>query len=991
MGVPSLGVAADSPEGRLKKVRIQLKWHHQFQFAGYYAAQAQGYYRAAGLDVELKEGSPSRRSLEVVQSGDADFGVTDCDVLLARMQGKPVVVCAAVFQHSPYIMLSLARNGITKPSDLVGKRVMVATDQGEAEVRAMIIREGLPADRIQFLPHTWNNQDLLAGRVDAISAYSTVEPTQLRLLGEEPALIRFSDYGVDFYGDTLFTTESFINKDRAVVRAFVEASLKGWNYAMHHPEEMIERILLMPGVKERGIRRENLEVEAREMVELIQADLVEVGHMNAGRWERIARTFVETGVVPVTSNLKGFIFEPDTKPNLNPLLWSLAILGILGGLGVLWTMQLRRQVELRTREVKEGQQKLSAILDNTFQLQGLLDPEGRLMEVNSTARAFAGVELPEVEGKWFWETVWWTHSPAEQDKLRQAIQQIRHGQESVRFETVLPDRTGTPHVMDFSVRAVRDEDGQIRYLMVEGYDITDRKLAENARRVSEANLLALLENSSGAIWSLDRDLRYLTFNSRYQDHILSLGGHKAQIGQRVDEVESAAHFAIWHPHYERALKGERFKASFDQEVRGKARVFQASFNPIRNAGEVTGVSIFSDDVTEQKHLENQLRQSQKMDAIGQLAGGVAHDFNNLLTVIQANASLARIMKLSPEMTTRAFSEILDAASRAGALTRQLLTFSRQQPVNKTTLNLNQVVAEMNRMLQRLIGEHIQVHLRLTPAPALIHADASMMEQIILNLTVNARDAMPQGGMLTLTTRLLPLKQLPPQAPAESVPGEYVCLEVRDTGTGIAAEHLNRIFEPFFTTKAVGQGTGIGLATVFGIAQQHGGWVTVDSQPGAGATFSVYLPVQTHPVAAPVEEEASVALMGASGSATILIVEDETTVRTIVKHVLASHGYKVHEAASGKDALEVWDQISEEVDLVLTDMVMPGGVTGHQLGKELLARKPSLKIIYSSGYSAETYRRDSVLPDDAVLLRKPYTAAQLLKEVQKMLPEEPAGE
>ncbi|WP_346332328.1 ABC transporter substrate-binding protein [Prosthecobacter sp. SYSU 5D2] len=986
-----MGVAADSPEGRLKKVRIQLKWHHQFQFAGYYAAQAQGYYRAAGLDVELKEGSPSRRSLEVVQSGDADFGVTDCDVLLARMQGKPVVVCAAVFQHSPYIMLSLARNGITKPSDLVGKRVMVATDQGEAEVRAMIIREGLPADRIQFLPHTWNNQDLLAGRVDAISAYSTVEPTQLRLLGEEPALIRFSDYGVDFYGDTLFTTESFINKDRAVVRAFVEASLKGWNYAMHHPEEMIERILLMPGVKERGIRRENLEVEAREMVELIQADLVEVGHMNAGRWERIARTFVETGVVPVTSNLKGFIFEPDTKPNLNPLLWSLAILGILGGLGVLWTMQLRRQVELRTREVKEGQQKLSAILDNTFQLQGLLDPEGRLMEVNSTARAFAGVELPEVEGKWFWETVWWTHSPAEQDKLRQAIQQIRHGQESVRFETVLPDRTGTPHVMDFSVRAVRDEDGQIRYLMVEGYDITDRKLAENARRVSEANLLALLENSSGAIWSLDRDLRYLTFNSRYQDHILSLGGHKAQIGQRVDEVESAAHFAIWHPHYERALKGERFKASFDQEVRGKARVFQASFNPIRNAGEVTGVSIFSDDVTEQKHLENQLRQSQKMDAIGQLAGGVAHDFNNLLTVIQANASLARIMKLSPEMTTRAFSEILDAASRAGALTRQLLTFSRQQPVNKTTLNLNQVVAEMNRMLQRLIGEHIQVHLRLTPAPALIHADASMMEQIILNLTVNARDAMPQGGMLTLTTRLLPLKQLPPQAPAESVPGEYVCLEVRDTGTGIAAEHLNRIFEPFFTTKAVGQGTGIGLATVFGIAQQHGGWVTVDSQPGAGATFSVYLPVQTHPVAAPVEEEASVALMGASGSATILIVEDETTVRTIVKHVLASHGYKVHEAASGKDALEVWDQISEEVDLVLTDMVMPGGVTGHQLGKELLARKPSLKIIYSSGYSAETYRRDSVLPDDAVLLRKPYTAAQLLKEVQKMLPEEPAGE
>ncbi len=541
------------------------------------------------------------------------------------------------------------------------------------------------------------------------------------------------------------------------------------------------------------------------------------------------------------------------------------------------------------------------------------------------------------------------------------------------------------HTIDFSARAVRAEDGVLRYLMVEGYDITDRKQAENARRVSEANLLALLENSSGAIWSLDREMCYLTFNSRYQDHILALGGGKAEVGLAAEKAEPAHRFSLWEPHYLRALKGERFKADFDQEVQGKSRVFQASFNPIRHGGEVTGVSIFSDDVTEQKHLEDQLRQSQKMDAIGQLAGGVAHDFNNLLTVIQANASLAKIMKLSPEMTTRAFSEILEAANRAGTLTRQLLTFSRQQPVNKVTLNLNQIVSEMNRMLQRLIGETIHVNLRLSPVPALIHADAGMMEQIVLNLTVNARDAMPQGGTLTLTTRLLPLRQLPPQAPAEASPGEFVCLEVRDTGTGIAEEHLERIFEPFFTTKAVGQGTGIGLATVFGIARQHGGWVTVDSPPGAGARFCVYLPLLANPVQVPVEEEV-LPVLDSTGSATILIVEDETTVRTIVKHVLAAHGYQVYEAASGKEALEVWEKIGPEVDLVLTDMVMPGGVSGHQLAAQLSAQKPGLKIIYSSGYSAETFRRDSVLPEDAVLLRKPYTAALLLKEVQKMLPE-----
>lgn len=979
-----LSAAEANKPAPLKKIRLQLKWHHQFQFAGYYAAQIQGYYREAGLDVELMEGSPQRLSLEKILAGEADFGVTDTDVLLARMQGKPVVVCAAVFQHSPYIMLSLTDYGITKPSDLVDKRLMVSANQGEAELRAMIMQEGLPKDRIHLQPHTWNHLDLLEKRVDALSAYATVEPIQIRQLGRSPAVIRFSDYGVDFYGDTLFTTEALIRKDRALVRNFVQASMKGWDYAMSHRDEMIEHILQMPGVKERGIRRENLEFESREMIPLIQSDLVEVGHMNAGRWERIARIFAETGVVNEVQNLKGFIFEPDPRPDLTPLFWGVAITGIIVGLAVLWTLQLRRQVELRTREVKEGQQKLSAILNNTFQLQNLLDPEGRLVEVNSAALQFSGIKAEMVLGKWLWETVGWIGTPVGQEKLRDAVRQIQQGQNRVVFESQHSDRLGNEHTIDFSVRSVREEDGRLRFIMVEGHDITDRKKAEDARRISEANLLALLENSSGAIWSLDTDLRYLTFNSRHQDHILALGGQKMQISQSVDEGKPARLQALWKPHYERALRGERFKSRFEQEVGGKPRVYEASFNPIRNAGIVTGVSIFSEDVTEQKQLEEQLRQSQKMDAIGHLAGGVAHDFNNLLTVIQANASLARIMKLTPEMTSRAFSEISEAANRAGTLTRQLLTFSRQQPVNKVTLNLNQVVSDMNRMLQRLIGEHIQIQLRLNPEPTLIQADASMMEQVVLNLAVNARDAMQRGGILTLTTRLLPLKQLPPQAPAEATPGNYVCLEVRDTGTGIAEEHLTRIFEPFFTTKAVGQGTGIGLATVFGIVQQHGGWITVDSASGAGSTFSVFLPLLNTPVQIPADEEIHPPVHNEKGTATILIVEDEPTVRTIVKHVLTEHGYKVHEAPDGQSALQMWDEISAQVDMLLTDMIMPGGISGHQLAQQLSARKPGLKIIYTSGYSAEMFRRDSALPEDALLLRKPYTAAQLLKEVQRLL-------
>lgn len=972
---------------RLKPIHLQLKWYHQFQFAGYYAAEKQGYYRSAGLAVNITQGAPGRPALKTVLEGGADFGVTDAEVVLARLQGKPVVACAAIFQHSPYIMLSLAESGITKPSDLVGKRLMASTFQGGAELKAMIMREGLSLDGVNFINHTWNSRDLVDGKVDAISAYLPVEPTQIRQMGAKPSYIRFSDYGVDFYGDTLFTTEQFVSRDRQATETFVRASLKGWEYAMANSQEMVEYILNIPGVQNRGIKRENLENEAKAMVPLIQTNLVEVGHMNAGRWERIARTFVETGIAPKVANLDGFLLQPDRSADLRPLFWGLAIVSVIGALGGLWTLQLRRQVEMRTREVKAGQKKFAAILNNTFQLQGLLDAEGRVIVANSRALDFCGLTMKDVEGMWIWEAAWWGHSTAEQARLKNAVRRVQEGDEVARFETSHMHHNGSLRDIDFSIRRITSDEGRLLFLMVEGYDVTDRKRAEEDRRISEANLLALLENSSGAIWSLDGNLRYLTFNARYQDHILALGGQQARIGGAASETEPAAHYSRWEPHYQRAIKGERFRVTFESEIGGRLRFFTASFNPIRHGTEVTGVSIFCDEVTEQRQLEEQLRQSQKMDAIGRLAGGVAHDFNNLLTVIQANASLARIVKMTPEATMRAFNEIMEAATRAGTLTRQLLTFSRQQPVNKSSLNLNQVVSDMTRMLQRVIGETITMELRLSPESAPVLADASMMEQVVLNLVVNARDAMPGGGSLTLTTRLLQLRQLPHQAPATAQPGAYVCLEVRDTGTGIEAQHMARIFEPFFTTKEVGHGTGIGLATVFGILQQHDGWISVDSQPGAGAAFSVFIPVQTQPSLPPVEEkEESAKLTPEEAPVTgcILIVEDEATVRTIVKHVLTSKGYKVHEAVTGREALDLWPAIENEVDLLLTDMIMPGGVSGYQLADELMRLKPALKTIYTSGYSAESFRRDSVLSADAILLRKPYTASQLLEEVRRML-------
>ncbi|HEY3787676.1 MAG TPA: ABC transporter substrate-binding protein, partial [Urbifossiella sp.] len=259
---------------------LQLKWYHQFQFAGYYAAEAKGFYRDEGLEVEIREGSPGRIPVDEVLSGRADFGVGDEAVLLARLRGEPVVACAAIFQHSPYVVMARADSGIHKPSDLSGRTVMVGPSEGTAQFLAMLKHEGIPLHAVKLQPHTWNLNDLIEKRVDAITAYSTVEPTQMRMAGVEPSIIRVADYGVDFYGDTLFTTEAAVKKDRARVAAFILATRKGWEYAMEHPAELEDLILHKPEVRRRGLRRENLEFEAQEMRSLILPDLVDIGHMN---------------------------------------------------------------------------------------------------------------------------------------------------------------------------------------------------------------------------------------------------------------------------------------------------------------------------------------------------------------------------------------------------------------------------------------------------------------------------------------------------------------------------------------------------------------------------------------------------------------------------------------------------------------------------------------------------------------------------------------
>ena len=404
--------------------------------------------------------------------------------------------------------------------------------------------------------------------------------------------------------------------------------------------------------------------------------------------------------------------------------------------------------------------------------------------------------------------------------------------------------------------------------------------------------------------------------------------------------------------------------------------------PVRDrAGNYYGRIWTFRDITDRRRLEEQFRQSQKLEAIGLLAGGVAHDFNNLLSVIQGYCSMFEMKDVPPEDQHKYVVEIQLAVERAAALTRQLLTFSRRQPMQMRPIDLNGVVSKIARMLQRILGEDISLQVKYSSHALFLNADAGMLDQVLLNLAVNSRDAMPNGGQLIIETAAGEVDKLIP-APVPPRKGHFACLKVSDTGCGIPPELLARIFEPFFTTKEVGRGTGLGLATVHGIVQQHQGWIDVASEPGEGTTFSVYLPQLAHVPDPPASTAERVQTLG--GAETILVVEDEATLRRLFRNMLTRLGYRILEAPTGAAALEIWKQNRNEIQLVLTDLVMPDGMTGIDLSQRLLKDRADLPVIYISGYSREAVDSTVDLQEGVNFLPKPFQLEKLAQIVRLSL-------
>jgi len=509
----------------------------------------------------------------------------------------------------------------------------------------------------------------------------------------------------------------------------------------------------------------------------------------------------------------------------------------------------------------------------------------------------------------------------------------------------------------------------------------ERRRAEAALREAEAGYSTLVEQAPVGIYRSNPAGRFLSAN-RALACILGYDSPAELLGLDMTRdvyADPAERQRLLDRDSYTEREYDEVEATWKRKD-GRRLTVQLSVRAVRDgSGDVEYYETFVRDVTEQRRLEGQLLQAQKMEAVGRLAGGVAHDFNNLLTVILSYSDLL-LEDLPPEIPDRAdVAEIRKAAVAASSLTRQLLAFSRQQVLEPRVLDVNTVVASTEKLLTRLLGEDVSLTTTLAAALGAVKVDPGQLEQIIMNLAVNARDAMPRGGRLSIETANVEMDESYVHGHPLARPGHYVMLAVSDTGTGMDAATQARIFEPFFTTKEAGKGTGLGLATVYGIVRQSSGFIWVYSEPGHGTSFKIYLPR----VDEPVSPAGAAAPQVVGGSETVLVVEDVAAVRAVTRQMLERQGYCVLEAANGATALSLARQHQSAIHLLVTDVVMPE-VSGRELADQLVQLRPDMKVLFMSGYTDDAVVRHGILQEGIAYLQKPFTPDTLARKVRAVL-------
>jgi two-component system cell cycle sensor histidine kinase/response regulator CckA len=636
-------------------------------------------------------------------------------------------------------------------------------------------------------------------------------------------------------------------------------------------------------------------------------------------------------------------------------------------------------VKLRSSEVRY-RRLFETAQDGILLLDGI---SGEITDANPFILSMLGYPLKELMGKRLWEI-----GPFQDVENSRAAFGILQHEDYIRYEDLpLQSKSGKQVDVEFVSNAYL-VDG-VRVIQCNIREIGERKRAERESRASNLQLQRVLAQGATIFYSIvlsgeaNGQFSYISENiEKVLGYRVAEAMHPRWWAERIHQEDAPNAISGRVELLERGYASNTYRFRHQDGsyrwLRDEQRLFRDSQgNPVEIAGSWA-------DITERKSLEDQLRQAMKMEAIGRLAGGIAHDFNNLLSVIIGYSQIMRQQDALPRDTREQSEQIYLAAQRAARLTRQLLSFSRKQLLHLRTADLNLVVTGISKMLQRVIGEDISLKLECSSELLLVDADENLLEQVLTNLAVNARDSMPKGGRLTISTGRVHIEKSSIRGRMNERCGDFVSVRVRDNGTGMTAQTQSRIFEPFFTTKDVGKGTGLGLPTAYGIIRQHLGWIEVESELGAGSTFTIYLPAALS-LQAPAVPPLAAGKALPSGNETILLVEDELALQTMTARVLRNLGYRVLVANDGHAAMLKWAEHQQPIDLLLTDIVMPGGLSGTELAQKLRQVAPDLRIVLMSGYTTEA-PKSSETTQGIIFLSKPYTLEEMAGAVRSSLDE-----
>lgn len=848
-----------------EQIALQLAWKHQFQFAGYYAALHKGIYAEAGLDVTIVEGGAGKFAREEVLVGRAEYGIAGSELLLHRADGNPFVVLAPILQHSPSILLARRDNGITSLQDLIGKRVMLLPGKKDADILAMFMNEGIPLQSIDRLDQTYNLDDLIKGKTDAVSAYATNEPWFLKQQGIEPTIISPNTYGVDFYSDCLFATEQEIEKNPQRVQAFLQASLEGWRYAVENPEEIID---ILQNDYQVTKDRNHLLFEAAAVTRNMRPKFVQIGHTNPGRWEHILDTYVILGMINPGFSLEGFLYEPEATIDYSKLWWLAGIATFVlaiaaGGIITLFVFNRKLSVEVHERQAAE------------------------------------------------------------------------------------------------------------------------KALKKNAQRYQQAQKISKVGNweydiGSGYFWGSNQAKRIYGFNSQKDqfttEDVESCIPEKDRVHQALtDLIERDQPYDLEFEIYPVSGKSPRIIRSIAELERDESGV------PVKVVGVIQDITWERVAEKDKLLLEKQLMQSQKLESIGNLAGGIAHDFNNILSSILGFTELSLAdVKRDSELYEN-LQEVYAAGNRAKELVKQILAFARQSEEEKKPIKVQTIAEEVVKFVRSTIPTFIEIRTHFT-TQALVHGNATQIHQVLMNLCTNAAHAMHDGGgVLEVSLEEVTIDVSPQWYDKQLVPGKYLQITVADNGPGIENEQLEMIFDPYYTTKGVGEGTGLGLAVVKGIVEDHGGAVSVFSKPNEKTVFTIYLPTTGY--LDPQKAEGVVGL--STGNEHILLIDDEPPIIKMTSRLLESLGYKITTRTSSYEALELFKAKSADFDLVITDITMPQ-MTGDMLATELLNVRRDIPIILCTGYSSRISDEYSEALGVKAFIYKPVIKADMARVIRQVL-------